>query len=190
MKRSFHPWLLTGWTSAFLALTPGLLATTYAPAGIESDEILVQDGNVVFVQPGGSVTVLDAATGAVRLRTPPAKKRAGRYQLLRTEAGILVSSSESFWMLDLVRPAIAWSVSGCNGRFHLTRQGLLCFSIEGWPIAPGVRLTLHRLQDGKAVWTYRPRNPSGGEVLDGRGRLMLTYEDHSERETFPAGTGP
>jgi hypothetical protein len=172
-----------------LTLTVPLRATTYAPARIASDSILVQDGNVVFVQPGDGVTVLDAATGTVRLRTPPPRQARGRYELFRTGAGVLVSAWEAFRMVDVARPAIAWTLEGCDVMFHLAREGLVCVSAETSFLGARARFVLHRLTDGKALWTYRASDDLGGEVLDGRGRLMLTSEDLSERETFQAGAG-
>jgi hypothetical protein len=187
---SSRPRLVAVLGAGLLTLCPLLQATTYMPARIESDDILVHQGHVVFVQPGGSVTVLDAATGAVRLRTPPPKKPTGRYELFRTDAGVLVSAWQAFRMVDTARPRIAWSLEGCEGWFHLAREGLVCVSVER-SLFGGSRggFTFHRLNDGKALWKYRSADDRGGEILDGRGRLLMTSEDQSERETFPAGRG-
>ena len=185
-----RPRLVAVLGAGLLTLCPLLQATTYMPARIESDDILVHQGHVVFVQPGGSVTVLDAATGAVRLRTSPPQKRTGRYELFRTDAGVLVSAWKAFRMVDTARPRIAWSLEGCEGRFHLAREGLVCVSVESSLLGgrQGV-FTLHRLNDGKALWKYRSADDRGGEILDGSGRLLITSEDQSERETLPAGRG-
>jgi hypothetical protein len=158
-------------------------------AGIESSNIVVQDGNVAFVQPGGGVTVLDAATGAVRLRTLPPKADAGRYELFGTAAGILVSARNAFRMIDLARHAIAWSLEGCDVGFALAPEGLVCIASERAISGIRSRFVLHRLTDAKPLWAYRTRDAFAGEMVAESGRLVLAFEDFSELETLVLQNG-
>ena len=105
---------------ALLVMAWPAAATTLLPAGIEG-AILVQDGKVIFVQPGGSLTVLDAATGSVRLRLPPPRTPQGWSQLLRTSAGVLVRTEGELRMVDLGRLEVAWTRTGD----HLADQALV-----------------------------------------------------------------
>jgi hypothetical protein len=172
-----------------MALVRPSWTTTYAPALIESDNIVVTDGNVVFVQPGGGVTVLDAATGAVRLRTGAPRNDRGRYQLFPTSAGVLVSGWTDFRMVDLARPSITWTLEGCDIGYEVAPQGLICLASEPSLLGATTRVTLSRLSDGKVLWTYRTSSPFAGQTAIGKGRLLLAFEDFSERETIAAGAG-
>jgi hypothetical protein len=48
---------------------------------------------------------------------------------------------------------------------------------------------LHRLSDGKPLWTYRPPDAAGGEQLAGGGRLMVTFENWTGHETVELEMG-
>jgi outer membrane protein assembly factor BamB len=141
-------------------------------------------GKFAFIQPDGSLTVLDSATGKVLFHSE--KHIDERYtwnSFFDTPHGLVVRSyrwklltrdENVYRRLDFERPGIAWELAS-------TRE---CHVGEDYLIRPDWRgrLVAHRLTDGRALWTYRPQS-AAGEVLDRKGRVLVTAHDADSRWT-------
>ena len=139
-------------------------------------------GKFAFIQPDGSLTVLDSATGKVLFRGE--KRIDERYSwnsFFDTPHGLVVRSyrwklltrDESVYRrLDLERQEIAWEVASTR-ECHVGEDYLICPDWRG-------RLVARQLEDGREVWTYRPES-AAGEVLDRKGRVLVTALDEDGR---------
>jgi outer membrane protein assembly factor BamB len=146
-------------------------------------------GRFAFIQPDGTLTVLDSATGTVLFQAP--RRTDERYtwnSFFDTPHGLVVRShrwklltrdENVYRRLDLDTRTIAWEVA----RTRECRVGddyLICPDWRG-------RLVAHQLSDGRELWTYRPQGPVG-EVLDRNGRVLVTARDE-ERSAIAGDEG-
>jgi outer membrane protein assembly factor BamB len=166
-----------------LLLPAGADATSLARGSIHDWAAL--SGKFAFVEPGGSVTVLDSGTGRVLFRGP---KRFGEdygsNSFFDTPHGLVIRSyrwklfgrDESVYRLvDFRTQALVWEVASWR-ECHVGEDYLICPDWRG-------RLVVRQLRDGKELWTYRPESATG-EVLDSKGRVMVsaTGEDRRWRD--------
>jgi outer membrane protein assembly factor BamB len=155
-------------------------APTSIHAAIHSYSALA--GKFAFIQPDGSLTVLDSATGKVLFRGE--RHRDERYSwnsFFDTPHGLVVRSyrwklltrDESVYRrLDFERQEVAWEVANTR-ECHVGEDYLICPDWRG-------RLVARRLADGRELWTYRPESATG-EVLDRKGRVLVTAHDEDSR---------
>jgi outer membrane protein assembly factor BamB len=135
-------------------------------------------GKFAFIQPDGSLTVLESDTGKVLFRSE--KRVDERYSwnsFFDTPHGLVVRSyrwklltrDESVYRrLDFERQEIAWEVASTR-ECHVGEDYLICPDWRG-------RLVARQLADGRELWTYRPVG-AAGEVLDRKGRVLVTAHD-------------
>ena len=165
---------------ALLLLPAGADAPTSLHAAIHSYAALA--GTFAFIQPDGSLTVLDSATGKVRFRGEQhSYERYTWNSFFDTPHGLVVRSyrwklltrDESVYRrLDFERRGIAWEVASTR-ECHVGEDYLICPDWRG-------RLVARQLADGRALWTYRPESETG-EVLDRKGRVLVTAHDEDSR---------
>jgi len=137
-------------------------------------------GRFAFVQPDGTLTVLDSTTGKVLFQAP--KREDERYtwnSFFDTPHGLVVRSyrwklltrdEHVYRRLDLGRPGIAWEVARTR-ECHVGEDDLICPDWRG-------RLVAHELTRGREIWTYRPKSPAA-EVLDRKGRVLVASRDEA-----------
>jgi outer membrane protein assembly factor BamB len=153
-------------------------ATTPARGAIHYYSALA--GRFAFVQPDGSLTVLDSSTGKVLFHGEGRlDERYSWNSFFETPHGLVVRSyrwkligrDESVYrMVDLARQAVVWEIAS-RADCHVGEDYLVC---PDWRD----RLVAHRLADGKELWTYRPESATG-EVLDSKGRVMVSAHDEA-----------
>jgi outer membrane protein assembly factor BamB len=163
---------------AILLIPVAAAATSPARGAIHSYAALA--GRFAFVQPDGTLTVLDSATGKVLFQAQTrADERYSWNTFFETPHGVVVRSyrwklfgrDESVYrLLDLGRPGVTWEIAS-RGDCHVGEDYLICPDWRG-------RLVAHRLADGEALWTYRPESATG-EVLDSKGRVMVSAHDET-----------
>ena len=139
-------------------------------------------GKFAFVPPDGGLTVLDAATGKVLFHGQArSDERYSWNSFFDTPHGLVVRSyrwklltrDESVYRrLDFRPPAAVWEVASTRD-CHMGEDDLICPDWQG-------RLVARQLTDGKEIWSYRPDRPAG-EVLDRKGRVMVSAHDEERR---------
>jgi hypothetical protein len=173
MRRGLIPCL-------WLLLIAAAQATTPGRGAIHSYAAL--PGKFAFIQPDGSLTVLDSGTGKVLLRGPArADERYSWNSFFDTPHGLVVRSyrwklighDESVYRrMDFKTQAGAWEVASRRD-CHVGEDFLICPDSAG-------RLTVRQLTDGKELWSYRPESATG-EALDRKGRVMVSAHDEDRR---------
>jgi outer membrane protein assembly factor BamB len=165
---------------ALLLLPAAADAPTSVHAAIHSYAALA--GKFAFIQPDGSLTVLDSATGKVLFRGE--KRTDERYTwngFFDTPHGLVVRSyrwklltrdENVYRRLDFERQGIAWEVASTR-ECHVGEDYLICPDWRG-------RLVARQLADGRELWTYQPQS-AAGEVLDRKGRVLVTAHDEDRR---------
>ena len=144
-------------------------------------------GKFAFMQPDGSLTVLDSATGKVLFHAEPrGDERYTWNSFFDTPHGLVVRSyrwklltrDESVYRrLDFERQEIAWEVASTR-ECHVGEDYLICPDWRG-------RLVARQLADGRQLWTYRPER-AAGEVLDRKGRVLVTAHDEDRQDLLSA----
>ena len=142
-------------------------------------------GTFAFVQPDGTLTVLDASDGRVLFRAPArVDERYTWNSFFDTPHGLVVRSyrwklltrdENVYRRLDFETQATAWEVASTR-ECHVGEDYLICPDWRG-------RLVARQLADGRELWTYRPQSATG-EILDRKGRILVSAhdEDRSWRE--------
>jgi outer membrane protein assembly factor BamB len=158
---------------AVIAVAAAAWATSPVHGAIQVYAALA--GRFAFIQPDGTLTILDSATGKVLFQTP--KRTDERYtwnSFFDTPHGLVVRSyrwklltrdENVYRRLDFETRTIAWEVARTR-ECHVGDDYLICPDWRG-------RLLAHQLADGREIWTYRPKSPVG-EVLDRNGRVLVT----------------
>lgn len=139
-------------------------------------------GTFAFIQPDGSLTVLDSATGRVLFRGEKrVDERYGWSSFFDTPHGLVVRAyrwklltrdENVYRRLDLERHGVAWEAASTR-ECHVGEDYLICPDWRG-------RLVARQLTDGRELWTYRPESATG-EVLDRKGRVLVTTHDEDGR---------
>jgi len=165
-----------------LLLLPSLGAASGPVRGAAIRSYSALPGKFAFIQPDGSLTVLDSTTGKVLFHGR--KRPDERYSwnsFFDTRHGLVVRSyrwklltkDESVYrMLDFGKKGVAWEVAS-NRDCHVGEDYLICPDRQG-------RLVARQLADGRELWSYRPESATS-EVLDRRGRVMVSAHDEDRR---------
>ena len=155
-------------------------------------------GRFAFIQPDGTLTVLDATTGKVRFRGE--KHIDERYtwsSFFDTPHGLVVRSyrwklftrdENVYRRLDFDPQTSAWEIASTR-ECHVGEDHLICPDWRG-------RLVAYELAGGREIWTYRPERPAG-EVIDRACRRTRRSFGRRRRErrrhpgpAKPAAPGP
>ena len=165
---------------ALLLLPAAADAPTSIHSAIHSYAALA--GKFAFIQPDGSLTVLESATGKVLFHGEPhSDERYTWNSFFDTAHGLVVRSyrwklltrdENVYRRLDFERPGVAWEVASTR-ECHVGEDYLICPDWRG-------RLVARQLTDGRELWTYRPPSATG-EVLDRKGRVLVTAHDEDGR---------
>ena len=135
-------------------------------------------GRFAFIQPDGTLTVLDATTGKVRFRGE--KHIDERYtwsSFFDTPHGLVARSyrwklftrdENVYRRLDFDPQTSAWEIASTR-ECHVGEDHLICPDWRG-------RLVAYELAGGREIWTYRPERPAG-EVIDRKGRVLVIARD-------------
>ena len=135
-------------------------------------------GRFAFIQPDGTLTVLDATTGKALFRGE--KHVDERYtwsSFFDTPHGLVVRSyrwklftrdENVYRRLDFGAQTVAWEIASTR-ECHVGDDRLICTDWRG-------RLRAYELAGGGEIWTYRPESPAG-EVLDRKGRVLVIARD-------------
>jgi outer membrane protein assembly factor BamB len=165
-----------------LLLLPSVGAASSAVRGAAIRSYAALPGKFAFIQPDGSLTVLDSATGKVLFHGP--KRVDERYSwnsFFDTRHGLVVRSyrwklltkDESVYrMLDFEKKGVVWEVAS-NRDCHVGEDYLICPDRQG-------RLVARQLADGRELWSYRAETATA-EVLDRGGRVMVSAHDEDRR---------
>ena len=169
----------------FLVLAVAAAAPASSPGHGAIQVYAALAGTFAFVQPDGTLTVLDSSDGKVLFRAPArVDERYSWNSFFDTPHGLVVRSyrwklltrdENVYRRLDFKTQATAWEVASAR-ECHVGEDYLICPDWRG-------RLVARQLADGRELWTYRPESATG-EVLDRKGRILVSAhdEDRSWRE--------
>jgi outer membrane protein assembly factor BamB len=174
-------WILLRLVSGAMLLLPAAAyATSLARGSIH--EYAALSGKFAFVQPDGSLTVLDSGTGKVLFRGQARALESYSWNsffdtphglVVRSYRWKLIGRDESVYrMVDFKPQTIVWEVASRHD-CHVGEDYLICPDWLG-------RLVVRQLADGKELWSYRPERATG-EILDSKGRVMVSAHDEDRR---------
>lgn len=149
---------IPGLALALLVLLPiSAPARTMAPPSFPGS-ILTTGTSVVFAQPDGSLTELDAASGAVLHRT----QRLGIRRLVADSGGLLVcDGSSSVTVIDAATSTVVWAAPGW--------APLL---VDGMVVVRNGTTDCRELATGRLLWSA-PRNAMHMVARDGRVAMRM-----------------
>lgn len=162
---------IPGLALALLLLAMSAPARTMAPPSFPGS-IVTMGSSVIFAQPDGSLTELDASSGAVLHRT----QRLGIRRLVADSGGLLVcDGSSSVTVIDAATSTVVWAA-----------PGWATLLVDGMVVVRNGTTDCRDLATGRLLWSA-PRNAMHMVARDGR--LAMRMMDDPDVVLLELATG-